>query len=76
MSNLKFTAEQSLGSAGTYAGNAVGSAAPGVEGAIDFLCIAKCVGGNALKCIKCGTNLGCWATCAGPGVVSCVSGCF
>ncbi len=38
-------------------------------------CLASC-GINALPCIKCGTNLGCWAKCAGPEAISCISGCL
>ena len=75
---FNFTAAQSLdNNAITLSGgNAAAVAAPGVEGALDFLCALKCAGSTALSCLKCGTNLGCWATCAGPQVVSCISGCF
>lgn len=38
-------------------------------------CAAKC-GGNALSCIRCGTDIGCWVECAGPSTVSCLVDCF
>lgn len=38
-------------------------------------CAAKC-GGNALSCIRCGTDLACWVECAGPSSVSCLADCF
>lgn len=38
-------------------------------------CIAGC-GLNAIGCVHCGTDLGCWAKCAGPGAVDCISKCF
>jgi len=42
----------------------------------DWMCLLKCAGSAAFKCISCGTDWKCWATCAGPDVVSCVMGCF
>jgi len=63
---FNFTANQSLNS---------NAAAPSIEGALNIGCLLKC-GSGVLSCIQCGTNLGCWATCAGPQVVSCVSDCF
>lgn len=43
---------------------------------VDPICIIKCAGSAALKCLPCATNWVCWATCAGPDVVSCIMGCF
>lgn len=43
---------------------------------VDTWCIVKCAGSAALKCLYCATNWTCWATCAGPDVVSCIMGCF
>ncbi|NUM35494.1 MAG: hypothetical protein HUU50_13180 [Candidatus Brocadiae bacterium] len=43
---------------------------------VDTWCIVKCAGSSALSCLYCGTNWVCWATCAGPGVISCIKGCF
>jgi hypothetical protein len=38
-------------------------------------CIAAC-GIDALRCITCATNLGCWARCAGPRVFPCIARCI
>ncbi|MBP7020734.1 MAG: hypothetical protein KBC30_02780 [Planctomycetes bacterium] len=42
---------------------------------VDAGCLLKCAA-NALSCLRCGTNLGCWAICAGPKIITCVTGCF
>jgi hypothetical protein len=43
--------------------------------AIDFGCLLGC-GAQALPCIRCGTDLLCWASCAGPSTVSCITKCL
>lgn len=48
----------------------------GTQDRYDWMCIVKCVGSAAFKCIDCMTDWKCWAKCAGPDVVSCVMGCF
>lgn len=63
--------------ANMYVGNAAGEATASFEGeAFDVLCALKCVGSNVIECIKCGTDLSCWKTCARPQVGSCISSCF
>jgi len=42
----------------------------------DWMCILKCAGSAAFKCLDCMTDWKCWAKCAGADVVSCVMGCF
>jgi hypothetical protein len=48
----------------------------GTQDRYDWLCIVKCVGSAAFKCISCMKDWQCWAKCAGPDIVSCVMGCF
>lgn len=48
----------------------------GTEDRYDWMCIIKCVGNSAFKCIDCMTDWKCWAKCAGADVVGCVMGCF
>jgi hypothetical protein len=72
----KVTAEQSLRSSSQRPVGAVKGEKPkGIEMAINVGCIMRC-GGNALACLPCGTNVACWATCAGPSTVNCVTRCF
>ena len=48
----------------------------GVTPSINWMCLLKCVGGAAAKCIpKCGADLKCYAECA-PHSVTCVMGCL
>lgn len=72
-----FTAEYSLATPGNWH-SGTATAAPGaqeIEGAIDIWCMVKCIGMQALGCAYCLTNPVCWATCAGPGAVGCISKC-
>ena len=48
---------------------------PGVDMALSVSCLLKC-GVSALGCLHCGTNIGCWASCAGPDAVGCITGCL
>lgn len=47
----------------------------GVQPAFSVGCMLKCVGG-ALDCLSCGTNIGCWLSCAGPKALKCLGDCF
>ena len=72
----KATAEQSLRSPDErFVGKVQSEKPEGVEMAINVGCIMRC-GGNALACLPCGTNAACWAACAGPSTVNCVTRCF
>jgi hypothetical protein len=72
----RVTAEQSLRSPNErFVGTVKSEKSRGVEMAINVGCIMRC-GGKALACLPCGTNVACWATCAGPSTVSCVTRCF
>lgn len=48
----------------------------GISPSLPIACILGCVGTTAFKCLHCGTSLGCWAKCAGPDSVGCISGCL
>lgn len=75
--------------AGSMRGGVVAAAATGVapQGIFDSIldtvtgilpnvgCFAKC-GSQALGCLHCGTNLTCWAQCAGPVAVNCIQSCL
>ncbi|MDP4182467.1 MAG: hypothetical protein Q8942_15425 [Bacillota bacterium] len=39
-------------------------------------CMIGCLGSSALSCIKCGTDISCWATCAGPQALDCAKKCL
>jgi hypothetical protein len=36
------------------------------------VCVVRCAGSRAVKCIKCGTSPTCWASCVGPSAARCV----
>lgn len=59
---------------GTH-GRMVDTTTYAVSPMLNFGCLLGC-GVNALPCIRCGTDIGCWLSCAGPSTVSCVQGCF
>jgi hypothetical protein len=70
------TAERSLiAAAPRFPGQPTRTQAPGINPQFDALCLLRCAG-NALSCIACGVNIPCWAACAGPQAVDCISRCF
>ncbi len=72
----KLTAGRSLGpTLGLFQGRATDANGNAVEMSLNIGCLIGC-GAKALGCITCGTNIPCWIGCAGPDVVSCVTGCF
>lgn len=61
---------------GRYAAH--GAATParaGVAPQLDIGCLLGC-GVGALGCIYCGVNPVCWAACAGPQAIGCISKCL
>lgn len=56
-------------------GDRVLGATYGVRPMLNLGCLLGCAG-NALSCLPCGTNIGCWASCAGPSAVNCIAGCL
>ena len=69
---------------GAYAAAAEGVAPQGIFDSIfdtvkgvlpNVGCMAKC-GSQALGCLHCGTNLTCWAQCAGPVAATCIQTCL
>jgi hypothetical protein len=70
------SAERSLVAGERYATGASAPSTPsGVLPMLNIGCLIGCAA-NALGCLHCGTNLGCWASCAGPGAVQCIAGCL
>jgi hypothetical protein len=79
MSMPRLTAHQSIGpTTRSYypsAAQSIDDAKGSVEIAIDLNCILKC-GIDALNCLHCGSDTGCWANCAGPDSLTCVLNCL
>jgi len=72
----RVTAERSLDYRNDWFIGTVNDEKPkGLEMAINIGCLMRC-GGKALACAPCGSNLTCWAACAGPSTVSCATRCF
>ncbi|MBI4852990.1 MAG: hypothetical protein HY819_14460 [Acidobacteria bacterium] len=46
-----------------------------VTPSFDVWCMIKCLGFGAIGCLKCGTDISCWISCAGPKAVQCFQQC-
>ena len=53
------------------AGSALSTVAGGGLGG-KALCVVRCAGSRAVKCLSCGTSPVCWARCVGPSAARCV----
>jgi hypothetical protein len=71
------TADSSARYAGTVPGREAGRGRPpGIGPAASIGCLTGCVGQTAYDCLRCGSDLACWSSCAGPESVGCVSACY
>ncbi|HVZ39305.1 MAG TPA: hypothetical protein VHI13_08520 [Candidatus Kapabacteria bacterium] len=72
----RFSADRSVrNGSGVQAGTTSRSEAQSITAMINITCLLGC-GIGVLKCLPCGTNLGCWATCAGPSAIGCITRCL
>lgn len=62
------------GSRGRARGSAVTT--PDVQPMVSIGCLTGCVGDTAYSCLQCGSDLACWARCAGPASIPCLSRCY
>jgi len=47
----------------------------GVTTMVNTKCLFGC-GVDTLSCLHCGSNVGCWASCAGPSALGCIMRCL
>ena len=72
----KLTAGQIVESRPTYKGSIAPARGPaGIEMSLDIGCLLGC-GIGILPCLVCGPVLPCWALCAGPQAINCITKCL